>query len=138
MELGGKAPLIVLPGADLQLTVNNVIFGYTWHSGQICMATNNVLVHESIADDFVAALRKATEDLTASPESPMRRGLFSQASADRARGLLKDALDKGASLVTGKAQSEGSNVVQPSVVDNLSKDMRMYSVRLQSFLSNLG
>lgn len=128
MELGGKAPLVVLPSADIARVVNNVIFGFTWHSGQICMATNHVIVHESIADNFLAALAKATQDLEASPESPMRRGLFSEASANRARGLLKDALDKGATLVTGKPQSEEGNVVQPSVIDNLSKDMRMYSV----------
>lgn len=129
MELGGKAPTIVLPSADLELAANNIIFGFTLHSGQICMATNTVLVHESIADEFMATLTKYTKELEAGAEHPMRRGLFTEGSAERARSLLSDALSKGAKVVTGQPQAEQGNVFQPTVVDSLSPDMRIFSVR---------
>lgn len=138
MELGGKAPLVVTPSANLDLVVNNLIFSFTLHSGQICMATNNVIVHESIADDVLAKLKNATDQLSASPDSPMRRGLFNERSADRARGLLQDALDKGAKVLSGRPQENKGNLVQPTVIDNLSDDMRALTVSQNSSKQYVG
>ncbi|OQV06795.1 hypothetical protein CLAIMM_11319 [Cladophialophora immunda] len=55
LELGGKSPLIVFPDADLDETVAAAAFSIAQNSGQICMASSRVYVHESIADDFVHA-----------------------------------------------------------------------------------
>lgn len=56
LELGGKAPLIVLDDADLEEAVNAAIFGAFMNQGQICMSTERLIVDEAVADDFVARL----------------------------------------------------------------------------------
>jgi hypothetical protein len=56
LELGGKAPLVVLDDADLDAAVNGAIFGAFANSGQICMSTERLVVDEKIADTFVAKL----------------------------------------------------------------------------------
>src|SRR5690606_1843897 len=61
LELGGKAPLLVLDDADLEQAVAAAAFGAFMHQGQICMSTERVVVDEAIADEFVGALAaKAT------------------------------------------------------------------------------
>src|SRR5262249_47627428 len=56
LELGGKAPLVVLEDADIDGAVNAAIFGAFMHQGQICMSTERIIVHQAIADVFVAKL----------------------------------------------------------------------------------
>jgi benzaldehyde dehydrogenase (NAD) len=55
LELGGKAPLVVLDDADMDDAVNAAAFGCFANSGQICMSTERIIVDETIADDFVAS-----------------------------------------------------------------------------------
>lgn len=89
-------------------------------------------VHESIADQFVSVLRR---DLTnanvqaghAEDDAHKLKGLFSPASAKRVQGLISDAVSKGAKVVIGEpgslASFDGSNLVQPFVVDHVTSDM---------------
>ena len=56
LELGGKAPLIVLDDADIDGAVNAAVFGAFMNQGQICMSTERLIVDEKIADEFVAKL----------------------------------------------------------------------------------
>ena len=58
LELGGKAPLVVLDDADLDAAVNAAAFGAFANSGQICMSTERIVVDETIADEFVAQARR--------------------------------------------------------------------------------
>ena len=53
LELGGKAPLLILDDADLDAAVNGAAFGSFANSGQICMSTERIIVDNKIADDFV-------------------------------------------------------------------------------------
>ncbi len=53
LELGGKAPLVMLDDADLDDAVNAAAFGCFANSGQICMSTERIIVDQKIADDFV-------------------------------------------------------------------------------------
>jgi len=129
MELGGKAPVIVLKDANLEAAANSVMFGGLSHSGQICMASDRLIVHEDIADEFTKILsshhasRKAAGAMDAN--NPMQyRGLFSQRSADRVNDLIQDALNKGAKIIIGKQESE-KNVIQPVVLDGINKEMKI-------------
>ena len=54
LELGGKAPLVVLDDADLDAAVNAAAFGAFMNQGQICMSTERLVVDEKVADAFVA------------------------------------------------------------------------------------
>jgi acyl-CoA reductase-like NAD-dependent aldehyde dehydrogenase len=58
LELGGKAPIVVLESADLKMAANNIVFGALLHSGQICMSSERVIVVESVADKLVHEIQE--------------------------------------------------------------------------------
>ncbi|BGP19142.1 hypothetical protein JCM10213v2_007229 [Rhodosporidiobolus nylandii] len=126
LELGGKAPAIVCEDADLEHAANAIKFGGLFHSGQICMATQTAIVHESVVDKFTELLSanyprasKSTEDGAA------LRGLFTEVSAKRVDEAIADATSKGAQIVAGEHRVEG-NVVQPVLLKGVTDQMRIY------------
>ncbi|BGP57463.1 hypothetical protein JCM8202_002020 [Rhodotorula sphaerocarpa] len=127
LELGGKAPAIVCQDANLELAAEAIKFGGLFHSGQICMATQTAIVHESVADRFLSLL--TSKYPTASAKSPADgsalRGLFTQASAERVRDVVQDALGKGAEIIAGENRAEG-NVMQPVLLKGVKDGMRVY------------
>lgn len=132
LELGGKAPVVVLAQADLDEAVNAVAFGAFFNQGQICMSTERVLVEDSIADQFIEKLIEKAKNIRAG--NPQDAGfalglLESERAAARIRGLLQDCVDHGAQLPLG-IQIEGT-VMQPTLVLDVSPEMRLY--REESF-----
>ena len=77
LELGGKAPLVVLDDADLDAAISATVFGAYANQGQICMSTERVIVHERIADEFASLLAKRVAAL---PVGDPRQGEFVLAS----------------------------------------------------------
>lgn len=129
LELGGKNPLLILDDADLEQSVQAAAFGAFFNQGQICMSTERIIVHEQIADEFVQRLVAKVSTLRADKpgvtDAPLG-AMVDVAPAQRIRHLVDDAVSKGARLVTGPLQIEGT-IVQPAIVDGLSKDMALYS-----------
>ncbi|AMV47055.1 aldehyde dehydrogenase [Paraburkholderia caribensis] len=128
LELGGKAPLIVLEDADIAAAVDGAAFGAFANSGQICMSTERIIVDRSIADDFVRQLGEKAKTL---PLGDPRTGpvvlgsVVDRATVQRCNALIDDALLKGATLVCGgKADS---TLMPATLVDNVGPDMRIYS-----------
>ena len=123
LELGGKDPAIVCSDADLDVTVKNIISGAFSYSGQRCTAVKRVLVDDKIADQLVAKLKTAVENLSVG--SPADNStivpLIDNKAADFVSGLIDDALGKGATLVTGNHR-EG-NLLTPTLLDNVTQDM---------------
>ncbi|KAG8700537.1 hypothetical protein FRC11_012849 [Ceratobasidium sp. 423] len=122
MELGGAAPFIVLEDADIEHAVNNAIHASFLHSGQVCMSANVILLHESIAIEFLTAMKNHALKVESTPDASYR-GLFTSLSADRVRELIDDALSKGASRVTGSSGS--GNIIQPTILDNTPESARI-------------
>jgi len=128
LELGGKAPMVVLDDAELDDAVNAAAFGAFFNQGQICMSTERIIVDRSVADSFVEQLgRKATSLVAGDPRdrNSLLGSLINCEAAERIKDLLDDAVNKGARIVTG-GQVKGA-IMQPTVVDNVSKPMRLYS-----------
>jgi acyl-CoA reductase-like NAD-dependent aldehyde dehydrogenase len=127
LELGGKAPLVVLDDADLEEAVNATAFGAFMYQGQICMSTERVVVDRKIADDFAARLGKKAETLSA---GSARNGnnalgpLISREAAAKVDALVKEAVSKGAKLVAG-GRVDGP-VMAATVLDHVTRDMRIY------------
>jgi acyl-CoA reductase-like NAD-dependent aldehyde dehydrogenase len=128
LELGGKAPFVVLDDADIDGAVNAAIFGTFLYQGQICMSTERFVVDEAIADEFVAkfAARAAalpTGDPCADPGcvvGPMIDGK----SGPRINAMLDDALAKGAKIVVG---GHADGVMMPAtIVDHVKPGMTIY------------
>jgi acyl-CoA reductase-like NAD-dependent aldehyde dehydrogenase len=127
LELGGKAPLIVLEDADIDGAVNAAAFGAFANMGQICMSTERLIVHEAVADEFVAKLAAKARSLPAGdPRGHVVLGsMISTEAAAKMDALTADAISKGAKLVAG-GKRQGS-VVEATLLDGVTPDMRLYS-----------
>ena len=132
LELGGKAPLIVLDDADIDAAVNATVFGAFANSGQICMSTERVIVHEKVADEFASKLAKRVAGL---PSGDPRKGDFvlgavvGKPTVDRVLKLVQEASAKGAKVLCG-GESDGT-IMKGIVVDNVTPDMSLF--REESF-----
>ena len=127
LELGGKAPLLVLDDADIDAAVNAATFGAFMHQGQICMSTERLIVDEKIADEFVAKLAARASKLPAGdPRGHVVLGsLISSQAADKMEELVADALAKSARLVAGGKRT--GTVVEATLLDHVTPSMRVYA-----------
>lgn len=128
LELGGKAPLVILDDADLDQAVDAAAFGAFANSGQICMSTERIIVDEKIADDFVARLTKKAKSL---PLGDPRKGpavlgsVVDMSTVHRCNDLIDDALAQGATLLCG---SKAENTLIPAtLLDHVTPSMKIYS-----------
>ncbi len=126
LELGGKAPFIVLDDADIDEAVNAAAFGAFMNQGQICMSTERFIVHEAVADEFVEKFAAKAKTLPAGdPRGQVVLGaLVSEKSAERMDQLIANAMDKGAKLVAGGSR-QGA-VVDATLIDGIKPGMRIY------------
>jgi acyl-CoA reductase-like NAD-dependent aldehyde dehydrogenase/ABC-type branched-subunit amino acid transport system ATPase component len=127
LELGGKAPLVILDDADLDAAVNAAAFGAFMNQGQICMSTERIVVDDKVADAFVAKFAAKAKSL---PYGDPRKGnvvlgsLVSSAACDRVGGLIDDAVAKGAVIAAG---GRGTGTIMPAtIVDHVTPAMRIY------------
>lgn len=128
LELGGKAPVIVLDQADIDEAVNAVTFGAFFNQGQICMSTERVLVDEKIADSFIEKLVAKVKTIHAGNplESNAPLGVLeSLKAAARIGNLIEDAREKGANLPLG-LDIDGA-IMQPTIVVDVTKNMQIYA-----------
>jgi acyl-CoA reductase-like NAD-dependent aldehyde dehydrogenase len=128
MELGGKAPLVVLDDADLDAAVAAAAFGSFMNQGQICMSTDRIVVDEKVADEFVGALAAKAKTLKASDprEGNTPLGCVVDAgAASRISQLISDAVAKGAVLSAGGGVD--GTIIQATVLDKVTPSMRIYS-----------
>ncbi|MCK0745148.1 aldehyde dehydrogenase [Chromohalobacter nigrandesensis] len=128
LELGGKAPFVVLEDADLDAAVEAAAFGAFFNQGQICMSTERLIVVDAVADAFVEKLAKKAASLKAG--DPREDGnplgtLINREAGEKLNGLLDDAQQHGARLACG-GKAEGV-IMQPTVVDGVTEAMRLYA-----------
>lgn len=132
LELGGKAPFLVLDDADLDAAVEAAAFGAYFNQGQICMSTERLIVDSTVADAFVDKLAAKIATLRAGrPDDPasVLGSLVDASAGERILGLINDAVSHGATLVAG-GQCSGS-ILQPTLLDHVTDSMRLY--REESF-----
>ena len=131
LELGGKAPLLVLDDADIDEAVKAAAFGSFMNQGQICMSTERIIVDEKIADDFVTRFAAKARALPAgNPAGKVVLGsMVSEQACDHVMALIDDAVARGATLVS--APERQGTVMKASVLDHVHSDMRIY--REESF-----
>ncbi|CAJ0702295.1 Vanillin dehydrogenase [Ralstonia edaphis] len=128
LELGGKAPLLVLADADIDAAVDGAAFGAFANSGQICMSTERIIVDESIADAFVAKLAAKAAAL---PLGDPRKGpavlgsVVDMSTVERCNHLIDDALAKGAKLLCGGKAT--STLMPATLLDHVTPDMLIYA-----------
>lgn len=122
LELGGSAPCLVFPDANLEQTVAGIVKAGMSHSGQVCVAASRVIAHESIADDLQTRLADQLGALRlgiATDRDSQLGPLIDLASCERIEGLIAGARDVGDVIVQGR-QTEGElaagSFISPSLV----------------------
>ena len=127
MELGGKAPMVVLEDADLDEAVAAAKFGAFMHQGQICMSTERVVVDRSVSDAFTGKLVERAEALKmGDPREPDTEigPLINPGALERVGGLVEDAVSHGARVLTG-GEADGP-LFPPTVIGGVTPEMRVY------------
>src|SRR5699024_10577804 len=105
LELGGNNALVVLPGADLDKAASAGAFASFMHQGQVCMTTGRHLVHESIANDYVAALQQKAEQLPVGDptgENIAVGPIIDAGQRDNIDRIVRADQDNGGKLVAGR------------------------------------
>lgn len=127
LELGGKAPLLVLEDADLDEAVKAAAFGAFMNQGQICMSTERIVVVESVADEFA---KRFAAKAAAMPTGDPRAGttplgaVIDQKTVTRVNALIADAAVKGATVIAG---GPADSVLMPAtVIDGVTAEMNIY------------
>jgi len=128
LELGGKAPFVVLDDADIDGAVNAAVFGSFLYQGQICMSTERFVVDESVADEFVSKFAARAAQLSAgdplTDETCIVGPMIRQESGARINALIDDALAKGGELVVGDRANGAS--MSATIIDKVSPEMSIY------------
>ncbi|WP_374730486.1 aldehyde dehydrogenase [Caballeronia arationis] len=128
LELGGKAPVLVLEDADVDAAVDAIAFGAFFNQGQICMSTERVIAHRSIAGRLVEKLAaKARKLVATSPtdDGAVLGALVNAQAAQRVAALVEDARRQGATILAGGAVNGA--IMQPTIVDGVHSGMKLYA-----------
>jgi acyl-CoA reductase-like NAD-dependent aldehyde dehydrogenase len=130
LELGGKDPLVITSSADLDQAATAAVRGACTSTGQVCFSIERIYVHESVHEDFVARLAARAEAVELNHPDPMRGQLSPFIFARQAEIVadhLKDAVDKGARVVTGGEvlNLDGGLYMKATVVTGVTHDMKL-------------
>jgi benzaldehyde dehydrogenase (NAD) len=127
LELGGKAPLLVLKDADLDEAVKAAAFGAFFNQGQICMSTERIIVEEPIADRFIAMFAEKAKTLVAGhPTAKAPLGsVVGFETIEAVNRLIEDATSRGADIIAG---GPGDAVLMnATVLAGVTKAMRIFA-----------
>ncbi|MFT5997874.1 MAG: aldehyde dehydrogenase (NAD+) [Neolewinella sp.] len=125
--MGGKSPAIIDKDINLKKSANNSVWGKCFNAGQTCIAPDYLLIHESIADDDVQALKTSItkfygEEVKASPDFAR---IINDRHFDRNKGLLDDAIKQGATVAHGGETDASERFIAPTILTGVTEDMEV-------------
>jgi acyl-CoA reductase-like NAD-dependent aldehyde dehydrogenase len=115
LELGGKDPMVVLEDADLEKAAQFAAMNSYRNAGQVCVSTERIFVHESVADAFEDLLARATAQMEVGPMVNARQ-------RDHVLAQVREAVEKGARIRAGGTEARG-NFIQPTLLSGVTDDM---------------
>ncbi len=131
MELGGNAPLIVFPDADLDLAVAGAIAAKYRNAGQTCISANRLLAHESVIGEFAEKLAARASELKVGEgrEEGVALGpLIEEVAVEKCERHVADAVARGATLLTGGGRHKlGGNFFEPTVLQGVKEDALIFN-----------
>ncbi len=129
LELGGNAPFIVFDDADLDAAVEGAIASKYRNTGQTCVCTNRLLVHDSVYDEFAARLARAVAGLKVGNglDPGVQQGpLIDRYALAKVEELVADALAKGGQIVAGgRRHALGGTYYEPTVITGATAEMKI-------------
>lgn len=133
MELGGHAPYIIFPDADIERAVDTLIQTKFINNGQVCTSPNRISIHKDIKEKVTDRIVEAIKDVTVGNglDDPTTGPLINQSGVEKVMDQLKDATDKGAKILAGGHKLEdgeyaNGNFFEPTVLDGVTKDMDIF------------
>lgn len=131
LELGGKAPAIVLGDADVELSVRAITASRIINSGQVCNCAERVYVQRSVAAEFIDKLSQSMQASSygdpLKDESVAYGPLINEAGFNKVQTLVEGAISAGATLTTGgmRGQGEGGFFYEPTVLTGCKQEMEI-------------
>lgn len=130
LELGGKAPTIVFPDADLDRAIPGVTLGSFFAQGQVCVATTRIYAHKSIFDKLIEGVRDAASKIRVGPgldTSTQMGPLVSATQLKRVTGYVQSGRDEGAHVQAGGEGVTGSDgyFLRPTILTNANPAMKV-------------
>ena len=131
MELGGNAPVIVMPDADLDFAAQHCVAFKCDNAGQICTNYNRIYVHEQVYEEYLAKVQEKLQAVKCGSkhdEGYIMGPMITRAARDRMFDLIRDAQERGATLVCGGNIPEGlgsGNFITPALLRDVTEDMRV-------------
>ncbi|MCG8642575.1 MAG: NAD-dependent succinate-semialdehyde dehydrogenase [Desulfobacterales bacterium] len=130
MELGGNAPFIVFDDADPDAAVAGAIVSKYRNAGQTCVCSNRLLVQSGIYDTFMEKFTDAVQKMKLGPGTEQGVAIGPMITTDAVNdvdAMVQDAVDKGASIVTGgKRSGLGARFYEPTILGRVTTDMQVF------------
>ena len=127
MELGGNAPFIVFDDADLDAAVEGAMASKYRNAGQTCVCANRILVQAGVYDEFAEKLTVAVNNLKVGDgfsDGVTQGPLIEMSAVEKVESHIADALEKGASIVTGgNRHALGGTFFEPTLLRDVTSDM---------------
>jgi glyceraldehyde-3-phosphate dehydrogenase (NADP+) len=131
LELGGNAGVIITPSADLDLAVAKCISGAFSYSGQICIHTQRIYVHESAYESFLDKFCEAASKLKTGdaldPETEIT-AMIDEENALRVESWIQEAVSQGAKIACGGKRHD--SVIEPTVITNTTSNMKVCGMEI--------
>ncbi len=128
MELGGNAPFLVFEDADVAAAVDGAMLAKMRNIGEACTAANRFFVHESLAEEFSTRLAARMGELVVgrgTDEGVHVGPLITEKARDGVHDLVRDAVERGATVLTGGSPVDGEGwFYQPTVLTDVHVDSR--------------
>ncbi|WP_086350774.1 NAD-dependent succinate-semialdehyde dehydrogenase [Candidatus Enterococcus clewellii] len=133
MELGGHAPFIIFPDADLEQAVESLIAAKFRNNGQVCTSPNRIFIHEEVKEKVSNMIVEQIKEVTVGNglDDPTTGPLINKSGLEKVAEQIQDATDKGAKILFGGKQlTEGDYAdgffFEPTVIDGITTDMDIY------------
>lgn len=131
LELGGKAPSIVMEDADIDLAVKSVLDSRIINTGQVCNCTERVYVHEDVADEFIEKITKAMSNVSygnpLGDEQVDMGPLSNEAGLKNVEDMVNRAVENGATVLTGgnRVNTDAGYYYEPTVLTNVDNSFEI-------------
>lgn len=133
MELGGHAPYIIFPDADIERAVDTLIQTKFINNGQVCTSPNRIFIHKDIKEDVTNRLVEAIKEVTVGNglDDTTVGPLINKDGVEKVVEQLKDATEKGAKVLAGGHKLEdgeyaNGNFFEPTILDGVTKEMDIF------------
>jgi len=128
LEMGGKNPAIIDASAKLENAASKLAWGRVMNAGQVCIAPDYVIVHNSVKEEFQTLLAAKIDEHYNSENTGLENSEFvpriiNERHTKRVKSLIDDAIQKGATVISGGGADIEANYIEPTLLTDVTEDM---------------